>query len=163
MAGALLAVGLVAAFATPGFAASNQGRALVSEHSARVSRNVKFIWPADGTVSSPYGPRGRAFHPGIDIGMLRSLAVRSASSGTVAAAGYLTGYEGYGLMVLVDIGNGYQLLYGHLSRAAARAGQDLDPGDPIGTAGCTGSCTGTHLHFELRRYGRWVDLTPYLS
>ena len=162
MAGAALAVGLAAAFATPALAASSQERALVSERSARVLRDVQFIWPADGTVSSGYGPRWRGFHPGIDISMLRSLAVRSASPGTVTAAGYLTGYEGYGLLVLVDIGNGYQLLYGHLSRAAVRSGDRLDSGDPIGTAGCSGYCTGTHLHFELRRFGRWVDPTPFL-
>ena len=163
MAGAVLVVGLAAAFATPALAASSQERALVSERSAAVLRDVQFIWPADGTVTSPYGPRGRGFHPGIDIGMLRSLAVRSATDGDVTAVGYLSGYEGYGLLVLVDVGNGYTLLYGHLSRAAVRIGQHLDQGDPIGSAGCTGYCTGTHLHFELRRLGRWVDVTPFLS
>lgn len=122
----------------------------------------RFVWPADGPVTSPYSPRGRGFHTGIDIGMLRSLAVRSATAGDVTGVGYLTGYEGYGLLVVVDLGNGYQLLYSHLSRAAVRAGQRLDQGDPIGTAGCTGSCTGTHLHFELRRNGRWVDPAPFL-
>ena len=155
-------MGLAAALAAPAFASRSEQRALVSERSALVVQDNLFVWPADGTVTSPYGQRGRSFHPGIDIGMLRSLAVRSAAAGDVTAVGYLNGYEGYGLLVVVDIGNGYQLLYGHLSRSAVRAGQQLEQGDPIGTAGCTGSCTGTHLHFELRRNGRWVDPTPFL-
>ena len=162
LAGLLLALGLAAALAAPALAAPSEQRALVSERSRLVVQDGQFVWPADGTVTSPYGPRGRGFHPGIDIGMLRSLAVRSAAAGDVTGVGYLTGYEGYGLLVLVDIGNGYQLLYGHLSRAAVRVGQHLEQSDPIGTAGCTGSCTGTHLHFELRRFGRWVDPTPFL-
>ena len=162
LAGFALAIGIAVAFAAPAFAASSQERVLASQRSALVVQDGRFAWPADGTVMSPYGPRGRGFHPGIDIGMLRSLAVSSATDGDVTGVGYLTGYEGYGLLVLVDIGNGYQLLYSHLARAAVRVGQHLDQGDPIGTAGCTGSCTGTHLHFELRRNGRWVDPTPFL-
>ena len=162
LAGLLLALGLAAAFAVPAFATPSERRALASERSVRAVQEGRFVWPADGTVSSGYGPRWRGFHPGIDIGMLRSLAVRSAAAGDVTAVGYLSGYEGYGLLVLVDNGNGYQLLYAHLSRAAVRVGQRLDPSDPIGTAGCTGTCAGTHLHFELRRFGRLVDPTPFL-
>ena len=128
----------------------------------RVVKEMQFIWPAYGTVSSPYGPRWGAFHPGIDIANLRSLAVRSAAAGQVVAVGYLAGYEGYGDTVLVDIGNGYMLLYGHLSRATVQVGDDLVQGAPIGSAGCTGRCSGTHLHFELRRNGRWADPTPFL-
>lgn len=162
LTGAVLVVGLAAAFATPALAASTKSGSLAAERSARVVRDVQFSWPADGTVSSGYGPRGRGFHPGIDIGMLRALAVRAAAAGTVTAAGYLNGYEGYGVLVLVDIGNGYQLRYGHLSRTAVRSGDKIDVGDPIGTAGCSGYCTGTHLHFELRRNGGSVDPTPFL-
>ena len=90
-------------------------------------------------------------HLGIDVGILRSLDVRAAAGGTVTASGWLTGYEGYGNVVTVDIGRGYTLLYAHLSVAQVVPGQWLDVGDPVGQAGCTGSCTGTHLHFELRR------------
>ena len=92
-------------------------------------------------------------HLGLDVGILRSLDVRAAAGGTVTAAGWLTGYEGYGNVVTVDIGSGYTLLYAHLSVAQVVPGQWLAAGDPIGQAGCTGSCTGTHLHFELRKNG----------
>ena len=55
------------------------------------------------------------------------------------------------------------MVYAHLSVAHVVPGQWLDTGDPIGQAGCTGSCTGTHLHFELRKHGVPVDPFPYLG
>ena len=126
-----------------------------------------FIWPANGTISSPFGPRGGGFHPGIDIGMLRSLAVRGAFRGTVVATGYTTGYEGYGNIVVVDSsgdGNGGMVeIYAHLSRVAVTIGDTIEAGDPIGTAGCTGSCSGTHLHFEVRLSGKAIDPLPFLT
>src|SRR6186713_17609 len=120
-------------------------------------------WPANGTVTDGYGERWGRMHLGIDVGILRSLDVRAATSGTVTAAGWLTGYEGYGNVVTVDIGSGYTLLYAHLSVAQVVPGQWLDAGDPVGQAGCTGSCTGTHLHFELRKNGAPIDPAPYLG
>ena len=74
-------------------------------------------WPADGTVTDGYGPRWGRMHLGIDVGILQSLDVRAAASGTVTAAGWLTGYEGYGNVVTVDEGGGYSVLYAHLARA----------------------------------------------
>lgn len=62
----------------------------------------------------------------------------------------------------MDSGGGLSQLYAHLSAASATPGRWVDAGDPIGTAGCTGSCTGTHLHFELRRNGVPVDALPFL-
>lgn len=168
LAGFALVVGLLGGLAAPALAGGSAERVLVSERSAqvvqtaKVVRETRWIWPVSGSISSGYGPRGGGFHPGVDIGSLRSLAVRSATDGVVLGAGYLAGYEGYGILVLVDIGNGYTLLYGHLSRAAVKAGDVLEQGDPIGTAGCTGRCYGTHLHFELRKNDRWVDITPFL-
>jgi murein DD-endopeptidase MepM/ murein hydrolase activator NlpD len=120
-------------------------------------------WPADGTMTDGYGPRWGRMHFGIDVGILESLDVRAAASGTVTAAGWLTGYEGYGNVVTVDAGGGYSVLYAHLSRSSVVPGQWLETGDPIGEAGCTGSCTGTHLHFELRLNGVPIDPAPYLG
>jgi murein DD-endopeptidase MepM/ murein hydrolase activator NlpD len=124
---------------------------------------LALAWPADGTMTDGYGPRWGRMHLGIDVGILQSLDVRAATSGTVTAAGWLTGYEGYGNVVTVDAGSGYSLLYAHLSEAHVVPGQWLAEGDSIGLAGCTGSCTGTHLHFELRRDGVPVDPAPYLG
>ena len=119
-------------------------------------------WPAQGSITDGFGYRWGRPHLGMDIGILSSLDVVAADSGTVVATGYLTGYEGYGNVVTVDLGGGKSLLYAHLSEASVVPGQWVSAGDRIGTAGCTGSCTGTHLHFELRENGVPVDPAPYL-
>lgn len=120
-------------------------------------------WPAQGTVTDGFGYRWGRPHLGIDVGILTSLDVRAARSGTVTDVGWLTGYEGYGNVVIVDVGSGYSILYAHLSEAHVVPGQWLDTGDGIGLAGCTGSCTGTHLHFELRENGVPIDPFSYLQ
>lgn len=134
------------------------GLVLASPAAARVDTyTTGFLWPADGVVTSPFGPRDGGFHPGVDIGILRDLAVRSASVGRVIAVGEQAGYEGYGNVVLVNIGGGFTILYGHLARPLVRPGTIVFPGQVIGIAGCTGWCTGTHLHFELRDRGVPMD------
>lgn len=114
-------------------------------------------WPASGTVTSPFGYDAGRRHPGIDIGILRSLTVRAAERGRVVAVGERYGYEGYGNLVQVAVGDGYTALYAHLSGWRVRVGQVVQAGQRLGTAGCTGWCSGTHLHFELRLHGRPVD------
>ena len=110
-------------------------------------------WPALGTVTTPFG----SGHPGIDIGILRSLTVRAAQPGVVVRVGQPRGYEGYGNIVEVSDGRGFTTLYAHLAGWRVRVGERVWPGQVIGTAGCTGWCTGTHLHFEMRLRGRAVD------
>jgi murein DD-endopeptidase MepM/ murein hydrolase activator NlpD len=117
-------------------------------------------WPADGTVTSPYGQDGYRWHPGIDIGILRSLDVHAAADGVVTQVGFIQGYEGYGSVVLVQHRAGYATLYAHLSSPLAQVGEHVLRGERIGLAGCTGWCTGTHLHFELRY--RNVAMDPSL-
>jgi murein DD-endopeptidase MepM/ murein hydrolase activator NlpD len=114
-------------------------------------------WPASGTVTSPFGNDGGRWNPGIDIGMLRSPAVRAAQSGRVIAVGARRGFEGYGNVVEVALGSGYAALYAHLAGWRVHVGDEVVPGERLGTTGCTGWCTGTHLHFELRQHGRPVD------
>jgi murein DD-endopeptidase MepM/ murein hydrolase activator NlpD len=123
---------------------------------------LTLTWPADGTVTDGFGDRWGRRHLGIDVGILRSDEVRAAAAGTVTATGYLDGYEGYGNVVVVDVGEGHEVLYAHLAVARVEVGQWLDRDEQLGIAGCTGSCTGTHLHFELRRNGVPVDPAPYL-
>jgi murein DD-endopeptidase MepM/ murein hydrolase activator NlpD len=120
-------------------------------------RQLALQWPAQGTITSPFGQDGYRWHPGLDIGILQSLDVRAAAEGVVSGVGYLAGYEGYGNVVLVNLGEGYSTLYAHLSEPLVWRGQRLWAGERIGIAGCTGWCTGTHLHFELRYLGRPVD------
>jgi murein DD-endopeptidase MepM/ murein hydrolase activator NlpD len=124
---------------------------------------LAFAWPAQGMVTSPFGRDGYRWHPGLDIGSLRSLDIRAASAGVVAQTGYITGYDGYGDVVVVNLGGGFSALYAHLSRTVARVGQQVLPGQLLGIAGCTGWCTGTHLHFELRYRGRPIDPAPLMT
>jgi murein DD-endopeptidase MepM/ murein hydrolase activator NlpD len=117
-------------------------------------------WPAGGTITSPFGQDGYRWHPGLDIGILRALDVRAAAAGVVTKVGYVQGYEGYGSVVVVAHRQGFATLYAHLSQPLAHVGQLVRQGERIGVAGCTGWCTGTHLHFELRL--RDVPLDPLL-
>jgi murein DD-endopeptidase MepM/ murein hydrolase activator NlpD len=110
-------------------------------------------WPAQGTITTPFS----GAHPGIDIGILRSLAIRAAQPGTVIAVGRPRGFEGYGNVVEIVDGRGFTSLYAHLSSWRVRVGDQVFQGQWLGTAGCTGWCTGTHLHFEMRLRGQPVD------
>ena len=71
-------------------------------------------------------------------------------------------FEGYGNVVLVDLGDGLEALYAHLSEMDVSVGDIVEIGQKLGVAGCTGYCTGTHLHFELRQDGVAFDPSPLL-
>lgn len=142
--------GIVAALVVPTCA---------SAYTREGSHQLSFAWPAVGTVTSPFGRDGARWHPGLDIGSLRSPTVRAAAAGRVVGEGYLPGYDGYGNVVLANLGDGYSALYAHLERPLVRTGERLSVGQLIGVAGCTGWCTGTHLHFELRYRNRPVNPT----
>ena len=78
------------------------------------------------TMTDGFGPRWGRMHLGVDVGILSSLDVRAATSGTVTASGWMTGYEGYGNVVIVDAGGGYSVLYAHaLSESYVVPGQWL--------------------------------------
>jgi len=83
--------------------------------------------------------------------------VRAAEPGRVVAVGTPRGFEGYGHLVKVSLGSGWVALYAHLASWRVRVGEQVSAGQRLGTAGCTGWCTGTHLHFELRHFGLPVD------
>jgi murein DD-endopeptidase MepM/ murein hydrolase activator NlpD len=125
-------------------------------------RQISLVWPATGTITRGFGWDGGDWHPGIDIGTLASLDVTAAAPGVVEQTGYPAGFEGYGDIVLVDLGQGFEALYAHLSATAVSVGDVVAAGQRLGTAGCTGWCTGTHLHFELREDGKAVDPSPLL-
>lgn len=118
-----------------------------------------FIWPLNGPITSPYGPRWGSFHPGVDIGGYTGEPIVAAKAGVVISAGWI---DGYGNATIIDHGGGIATLYGHQSRLGVSAGQRVKQGDVIGYVGCTGYCTGPHLHFEVRVNGQHVNPMPYL-
>jgi septal ring factor EnvC (AmiA/AmiB activator) len=119
-------------------------------------------WPVNGPVTSPYGPRWGTFHRGIDIGVGMGTPIAAASGGTVFFAGEMSGY---GLVVLIDHGNGMVTLYAHQSQLMSVKGQSVARGTTIGLVGSTGHSTGPHLHFEVRlgSNGNAVDPMGYLG
>lgn len=93
-------------------------------------------------------------HPGLDIAIPPGTPVRAAGGGQVVATG---ANEDYGLFVLLRHPEGYETLYGHVSRLLVREGDDVPAGQVIALTGSTGRSTGPHLHFEVRRGGRSLD------
>lgn len=156
--GALCASLVMLSFSAPANAVPDAPLRVYLEH----LEPLTLAWPADGVVTDGYGPRWGRLHAGLDIGILRSHRLRAAAGGTVTATGFLDGYAGYGNVVVLDVGDGYSLLYAHLASASVVPGEWLDRGEPLGLAGCTGSCYGTHLHFELRRDGVPVDPMAFM-
>ncbi len=134
-------------------------------------------WPVGGQMTqtfgcSPYftgipgpacGDAAPWFHDGVDIANIEGAPVRAALSGTVIFAGPDTAgpvcgeYQGYGLSVIVDNGQGWRTLYAHLSRIEVVSGQPVEPDTLIGAVGRTGCASGNHLHFAVRHQGNLVD------
>jgi murein DD-endopeptidase MepM/ murein hydrolase activator NlpD len=115
-------------------------------------------WPTTGTITGVFGEdRGSHMHAGIDIANSEGTPIVAAEAGTVI--GGCGG--GYGNCVLVDHGNGMVTLYAHQSSIVVSSGS-VSRGQLIGYMGCTGSCTGPHLHFEVRINGTPYDPQAYL-
>ncbi len=112
-----------------------------------------FTWPTSSHVLS--GNDYWSGHLGIDIAGYLGDGIFAADSGVVVFAGWANG--GYGYMVMIDHGNGYQTLYGHMSVVAATCGQSVYSGSYIGAVGSTGNSTGPHLHFEVRYMGGFIS------
>lgn len=118
------------------------------------------IWPVYGPISSYMD----GSHPlGIDIDLYNNdgAAIVAATSGTVTFAGGDPCCS-YGYHVIIMSETGIETVYGHFSGFNVSAGQHVNQGDVIGYGGCTGYCTGTHLHFEVIDNGVRVDPLSYL-
>lgn len=130
---------------------------ILTPDAGAVSGTGKFVWPGFGRLTQPF----RSYHPGIDIANHDGGAILAADSGTVVVAGWVN--TGYGNHVIIDHGNGYKTLYGHLSSISVVAGQRVNRGAVIGNMGSTGRSTGTHLHFEIRTGSGNVDPLGFLK
>lgn len=118
------------------------------------------IWPVTGPISSYFGPG----HPlGIDIDLYNSpgAPIAAAAGGTVLIAGGDPCCS-YGLQVLIEHPSGMQTRYAHLGNILVSVGQAVDQGQILGSGGCTGYCTGNHLHFEVIVDGYVVNPLAYL-
>lgn len=115
-----------------------------------------FVWPTTAGFLSGYGYS--SFHPGIDIAGSMGNAIYAAASGVVVYAGWNN--YGYGYMVVIDHGDGWQSLYAHMSNLNVGCGQAVFQGGVIGGVGSSGNSSGPHLHFELQSdaYGK---VNPY--
>jgi murein DD-endopeptidase MepM/ murein hydrolase activator NlpD len=121
-----------------------------------------FVSPLAGSwrFSSPFGWRPDPFtgvrsqHTGIDMAVPLGTPILTAMSGTVVAASYSSIYGNY---VIINHGNGYQTLYGHMQKILAQKGQVVNQGSKIGLVGSTGYSTGPHLHFSVYKNGRLID------
>ena len=116
--------------------------------------------PVSGPVTSPFGPRPRDFHSGIDFGVPQGTPVHAARAGKVIAAGAA---GGYGLKIDVNHGAGLVTRYAHLSRLDVHVGDTVAGGATLGLSGSTGESTGPHVHFEVLLAGKAVDPAPYLT
>ncbi|MDR7419323.1 MAG: peptidoglycan DD-metalloendopeptidase family protein [Armatimonadota bacterium] len=119
-----------------------------------------FLWPARGVVTSRFGWRYRRHHDGLDIAAPRGTPIYAARDGVVEFAGWR---GGYGRVVFLDHGGGFVTVYGHASTLIVKPGQRVKKGQLIARVGCTGSCTGSHVHFEVRLNGRAQNPLPYLT
>jgi len=117
-------------------------------------------WPVPGAISSGYGWRihpifhTREFHTGIDIAAPYGTPIRAARDGTVIFNGWM---RGYGMLVILDHGNGLSTTYAHLSSSSVRVGERVKRGEVIANIGSTGWSTGPHLFFEVREDGQPVN------
>ena len=112
-----------------------------------------FSWPTGQHVLS--GNDYWSGHLGIDIAGTTGDGIYAADAGVIVFSGWA--YGGYGYMIMIDHGTGYQTLYAHLSAVSARCGQSVYNGTYIGAMGSTGNSTGPHLHFEVRYLGGFVN------
>jgi murein DD-endopeptidase MepM/ murein hydrolase activator NlpD len=119
-----------------------------------------FIWPANNHFLSGFDYSPSTNHSGIDIDGETGDPIYAGDNGVVVYAGWND--WGYGNVVVINHGNGWQTLYAHMSTYNVGCGQHVFQGSPIGTIGSTGNSTGSHLHFEMLYNGAKVNPWDYL-
>ena len=119
-----------------------------------------------GRLTSGFGkrkapkPGASTYHKGIDWATPVGTPVYASSGGTVAKAGW---GSGYGYVIYINHPDGKQTRYGHLSKIYVKAGQSVSQNDKIALTGNTGISTGPHIHFEILVNGKQVNPFDYLN
>ncbi len=136
----------------------------------RVAYNLSYTplgLPFPGSITSTFGHRENPFggsavetHKGLDIRGPMGAPVKAMAKGEVEFAG-LRG--GFGNCIMLKHGNGFETLYGHLSKILVSVGQQIDIGQQIGNIGSTGRSTGPHLHYEVHRNGEKINPQDFLT
>ena len=129
----------------------------------RVPDRQLFFVPLNGNLGSPFGYRWGRMHEGIDIEGWAHTQVHAAMAGTVTKVGWLKNYDGFGLVIKLRHEDGIVTMYAHLAKTLVRPGDRVAVGQLIAKAGCTGSCTGVHLHFQVWVNGKLTDPQRYLG
>ena len=124
-----------------------------------------FRWPCNGTITSYFGRRNTGirgastYHEAIDIANSYGTPIYASDGGTVTYSGWR---GGYGYLVIIDHGNGYQTYYGHNSSLVVSAGEHVYKGQQIARMGSTGVSSGNHCHFGILINGTFVNPLNYL-
>ncbi|MEO6682888.1 MAG: M23 family metallopeptidase [Ginsengibacter sp.] len=140
------------------------------EYLRKINKKLAHIplgMPFAGNITSSFGLRDNPFggysvetHRGMDIKGPMGAPVKSMAKGKVTFAGTK---GGYGNCIIVEHGNGFQTLYGHLSKIKVRNGQKIEIGQHIGNIGSTGRSTGPHLHYEVHQNGKRINPVSFLT
>jgi murein DD-endopeptidase MepM/ murein hydrolase activator NlpD len=121
-----------------------------------------FVWPTNKHYLSGFDYSPKSNHWGIDIAGSEGEGVYATDAGVVVYSGWNN--YGYGNMIMIDHGNGFQSLYAHLSALYRFCGQSVGQGEGIGAIGSTGHSSGAHLHFEIMtatfKINPWDVLPP---
>jgi len=125
-----------------------------------VSREQIRITSLFGWRRNPFNRNVRSFHSGVDFAGKPGTPIYATGDGVVVDNGRMSGY---GIVVVVNHGYGYKTLYGHLSKATVKNGEQVKRGQVIGKLGRTGSATGPHLHYEVIKNGKKVNPMNYIT
>lgn len=136
----------------------------------RIIYNISYTplgYPFPGAITSTFGHRENPFtgenvetHKGVDIRAPMGAPVKAMAKGEVEFAG-LRG--GFGNCIMLKHANGFETLYGHLSKILVSVGEKIDIGQQIGDVGSTGRSTGPHLHYEVHKNGEKIDPKNFLT
>lgn len=123
-----------------------------------VPEPATMLRPVPGDMTRGFGMDGDHDHKGLDLDGETGDPIHAARSGTVVATSC---GSGYGICTVIDHGDGVETWYAHLSEQTVTSGH-VDRGEVIGLMGCTGSCTGSHLHWEVHVDGTARDPLQFL-
>ena len=135
-------------------------KTVIKKGVVKTTTTLGFIMPIKYTgISSPFGNRLHPvlkryiYHSGVDL-RARFIPLYAAKDGRVTFAGQM---NGYGKIIIIQHGNGYETRYAHLDKIGVKKGDYVKRGELIGKTGQSGRVTGPHLHFELRTKGKAVN------